>query len=73
MTKSFIVLCFALLVVGMEHIVHQTLFKKERVSQKALDATEARMKTTASLTRCGMLCKEGCDAFKFDRLTENCR
>ena len=73
MAKCYIVLCFALLAAGMQNIVHQTLFKEERVSQRALDATEAVMKTTASLTRCGMLCKEGCDAFKYDKVTENCR
>ena len=75
MTKCYLVLCFALLAEGMERILQQTLFKEERVSQTALDANEKVMKTTGSMASCGRLCREGCDAFKYDRLalTENCR
>ena len=75
MAKYCIVLCFALLAAGMERILQQTLFKDERVSQKALDATKVLVKTISSMASCGRLCREGCDAFKYDRLTlnENCR
>ena len=54
-------------------IVSQTLFSRQNVSRSAMAGATETVKTTASLARCGMLCKETCDAFVYSKESEECR